>query len=226
MVRRGGGKYELYGKTSKGDGKYEKSNGKNAGEKKGSLEELLEKIRIEMEEERRKREEERKREKEEWKKEREELENRIEELEKISERRDREDRKKNIVIKGLKWRRERVNEEVEQFIKENLNIEVGVENAYRLKINQDKEVVIAILDNWKQKREVMSKKKELRQGIWIEDDLTMEERRVQNKLRERAREERAKGNKVKIGYRKLFIGDKVVRWNEKVKELEEGRKNE
>lgn len=49
---------------------------------------------------------------------------------------------------------------------------------------------------------------------------------IQRRLRERAREEREKGNKVKIGYMKLCIGDRVLRWNEKRKELEDGRKKE
>lgn len=192
---------------------------------KESLEEKLEKIRNELEEERRRREEERKKEREEWKREKEKLEQRMEELERINERRERENRKKNIVIKGVSWGRDKVEEEVSRFVKEKLKAEVTVERAYKIRMKENKETIIASLGSWDQKREVMNRKRELTQGIWIEDDLTKEERGIQMKLRERAREEREKGNKVKVGYMKLFIGDRVFRWNEKRGEIEDGRKN-
>lgn len=193
---------------------------------KESLEDKLDKIRIELEEERGRREEERKREREEWRREKGKIEQRIEEIERTNERRERENRKKNIVIKGASWEGGRVEEEVCRFVKENLRTEVTVERAYKIKVKENKEIVVASLGSWEQKREIMYKKKELSQGIWIEDDLTKEERGIQIKLRERAREEREKGNKVKVGYMKLFIGDKVFRWNERRKELEDGRRKD
>lgn len=64
-----------------------------------------------------------------------------------------------------------------KFVKESLSIEVGVKKAYRIKIKDNKEVVVASLESWDQKREIMSRKKNLRQGIWIEDDLTKERER-------------------------------------------------
>lgn len=70
----------------------------------------------------------------------------------------------------------------------------------------------------------MSKKKNLKTGIWIEDDLTKEERtEIQKQLREKAKEERTKGKKVKVDkrYMKIFIEDCVYIWNEKVRRLEE-----
>jgi hypothetical protein len=41
--------------------------------------------------------------------------------------------------------------------------------------------------------------------MYIDDDLTNEEKKTQNKLREVAREERDRGKRVKIGYRKIQI---------------------
>lgn len=193
---------------------------------KQNLEEQMEKIRKEIAEERKDREEEKRREKEEWKKEKENIESRLEELERKNEKKEREDRRNNIVIKGTIWRREGIEEEVSKFVKEKLKIEVGVKKAYRIRIRENRDIVIASLENWEQKREVMSRKKNLGQGIWIEDDLTKEEREIQRRMRERAREEREKGNKVKVGYMKLYIGDHVFRWNEKRKKLEEERRHE
>jgi hypothetical protein len=59
--------------------------------------------------------------------------------------------------------------------------------------------------------------------MYIADDLTKEERETQKKLRELAREERDRGKRVKIGYRKIQISGEWFRWNE-IEEnfLEEG----
>lgn len=130
---------------------------------KKNLEEQLEKIRSKLEEERRRREEERKREKEKLKREKEKLEQRIEQLERINEKKERENRKKNIVIKGVSWEREKAEEEVSRFVKEKLRTEVTVEKAYTIKMKENKEIVIASVGSWEQKREVMSRKKELNQ---------------------------------------------------------------
>lgn len=108
-----------------------------------------------------------------------------------------------------------------KFIKENLDVKVAAKNVYKLKIKENKEIVVAELDSWDQKREVMSKKKNLKTGIWIEDGLTKEEREIQKQLREKAKEERTKGKKVKVGYMKIFIEDCVYIWNEKDRRLEE-----
>jgi hypothetical protein len=44
--------------------------------------------------------------------------------------------------------------------------------------------------------------------MFIDDDLTNEERKTQKKLREVTREERDRGKRVKIGYRKIEINGK------------------
>ena len=53
----------------------------------------------------------------------------------------------------------------------------------------------------------MEKKRTLKQGIYVDEDLTRVERRIQRMLRERAREERKKGNAVRVGYGKLKINE-------------------
>ena len=60
------------------------------------------------------------------------------------------------------------------------------------------------------KKEIIRKKSKLKKGVYIDDNLTKEERGIQIKLRERAREERAKGISAKVGYKKVKIGNK---WN-------------
>ena len=53
------------------------------------------------------------------------------------------------------------------------------------------------------------KSKQRGKNIFIDHDMTKKESEVQRKLRERAREEREKGKRVKIGYRKLIVEGKV-----------------
>ena len=75
-----------------------------------------------------------------------------------------------------------------------------------------------------QKREIMIRKKELRAGLFIDDDLTRVEREMQAQLRLTAREEREKKNKTKVGYGKILIGDRQYRWNAREKKLKEEKR--
>ena len=50
--------------------------------------------------------------------------------------------------------------------------------------------------------------------IYIENDLTKQEREIQAAIRQKAKEERNKGNEVKIGYLKLRINGKWEHWND------------
>lgn len=77
--------------------------------------------------------------------------------------------------------------------------------------------VVAEVGSREQKREVMVRERELKRGIYIDDDLTKMKRERQNHLRDKAKEEREKGNDVKIGYEKIFVKDSWYRWNEKEK---------
>lgn len=106
----------------------------------------------------------------------------------MNEKREREERKNNIMIKGVGWENRMTAQEVCGYIKENLKIEVGVKRAYKVKTEENKSIVCASLDSWEQKKEIIKKKKELKQGIWIEDDLTKKERKIQKKLKEMTRE--------------------------------------
>lgn len=63
---------------------------------------------------------------------------------------------------------------------------------------------MAKLQNWDDKK-----------GIYIEDDLTREEREVQAKLRKIVHENRKEGKRTKVGYYKLCMEEKWRRWNER-----------
>jgi hypothetical protein len=59
--------------------------------------------------------------------------------------------------------------------------------------------------------------------MYIDDDLTKEERETQKKLRELAREERDRGKRVKIGYRKIQINGDWFRWDKRQEKLKKER---
>jgi hypothetical protein len=65
----------------------------------------------------------------------------------------------------------------------------------------------AKIERWKQKKNIMLNRSKLKERkgerMYIDDDLTNEERKTQKILREVTREER--GKRVKIGYRKIQI---------------------
>jgi hypothetical protein len=200
----------------------------NIGKRMEKMIEQFDQIREEWKEEKRSREEERKKDKEEWREEKKNLERRLENLEWEREKKEREKRKNNIVIRGAnKWEESKIEKETKEFIKNNLKIEVNINKAFKVQVRGGKCTVVAEVGSWEQKREIMIRKKELQAGIFIDDDLTRTEREMQTKLREKAKEEREKGNKVKVGYGKIMIGDRWYRWSAREKKLiEEKRRGE
>jgi len=58
------------------------------------------------------------------------------------------------------------------------------------------------------------KEKKLRsRKIYIDNDLSQEEREAQRKLREIARDERADGRKARVGYRRIEIEGQIYIWS-------------
>lgn len=59
--------------------------------------------------------------------------------------------------------------------------------------------------------------------IFVDDDLTRQEREVQKKIREKARKEKEKntGQDIKMYRRYVRIGDKWCKWNDEKEQLEE-----
>ena len=67
--------------------------------------------------------------------------------------------------------------------------------------------------NFDEKLEVMKKKAKFKsQECYLDSDMTKQEREIQAAIRQRAREERGKGNSVEVGYQKLQINGNSVNW--------------
>lgn len=70
------------------------------------------------------------------------------------------------------------------------------------------------LNSLEDKIKIMKNKNKLKgQDRYINDDLTRQEREIQNDLRKGAREEKEKGNEVKGSYQKLLINN-WVNWKD------------
>lgn len=134
----------------------------------------------------------------------------VRELDKIKrlisnrEREEREERKNNVVIKGLdeETEKEVSIERVEAFFKDKLDTVCKVEACWR-----SGKVVVVKLEKEEEKLQVLRNKSKLKgKRIFIKKDLTWEERRVQEKINKWVREERSKGMRdVKIGKGRIRI---------------------
>uniref|UniRef100_A0A1Y1M2P7 L1 transposable element RRM domain-containing protein n=1 Tax=Photinus pyralis TaxID=7054 RepID=A0A1Y1M2P7_PHOPY len=150
----------------------------------------------------------------EWQKERKVLSDRIAKLEHIVEHREKRDRKNNIIIKGLKTNAGRAKEETETFLSTKLDATPHIRQVRKIPTKDDFPILCVELENWEDKLEIMKKKKVLGQAkIYIENDLTKEEGRIQSEIRNRAREERQKGNRVRTSYQRMTINGKNWRWD-------------
>jgi len=107
------------------------------------------------------------------------------------EDRERRERKNNLVIKGLKGRgKKNLIESAQKFLEEEFEVKGGVKEV-QIAGREGREVIIIQMDNWERKKEIMRKKKKFgSRKIYIDNDLTQEEREVQRKLRVVARGER------------------------------------
>lgn len=87
-------------------------------------------------------------------------------------------------------------------------------------MNHTPKITLVKLESWDEKRTIMQKKRELKgsqRDIYIENDLTPKERKIQHELAKIAKKKKNKGMSVKVAYRKIFIQGKAYEWNEKEK---------
>ena len=125
------------------------------------------------------------------------------------------DRRKNIVISGGKFhlKREGTAKAVEKFIETKLEIEVNIDEVTIINQHGKNPKILLKLLKMEDKKLIMKNKNKLRQLeelIFIDDDLSKEERDIQKKVREAAKIERRKGKKISVGFQKLKINGKWI----------------
>jgi len=149
---------------------------------------------------------------------------RVKEIEKRLERKERQERRRNVIIKGMEVKEGKRREAVEEVF-ERIGARVRIEEVKKLGKGEGlAEIVCVKLESEEQKREVMGRKSKLR-GMKerVMEDWTWKERRMRWKLEEIARKEMAKGRKVWLGYGMIKIDESWWRWDEEEEVLLEGR---
>ncbi|XP_026827641.1 vicilin-like seed storage protein At2g18540 [Ooceraea biroi] len=146
---------------------------------------------------------------------------RMKQLERKDDERERRERRNNIIMKGEGIPTEGSPKEIiKQTLRQELQIEADIEDAYWIKREQGRRMLVAKLGSWQQKKEILIKKSKMKgKKLYIDNDLTKKERDVQKEITGIARTKREQGEEVKIGYKKLIANGKTFIWEE-----EEGMK--
>ncbi|EFN77435.1 hypothetical protein EAI_11094 [Harpegnathos saltator] len=145
-------------------------------------------------------------------------------VERKLEMREREERRRNVVIGGLRGREIEAREKMREIFKEvGIVAEIEeIEEMRRIGMEKGTEEGRRILKISKieGKKEIMVRRRELREkGIRIDDDLTWKERKMRWRIENIAREERGTGTNVWVKYRRIRIDGKWWRWNEEEDKL-------
>jgi len=156
---------------------------------------------------------------------REELENKVKIMERKLEFKEREERRKNIIIKGVEVKEGKRREAVEEVIGA-LGMKVDIESCWKLGRGTvvGQEMILVKLKEEKQRKEILEKRRNLRgRRERIIEDWTWEERRMRWKLEEIARKEEEKGKQVWIGYGRIRIEGQWWKWDEVGEILRDGK---
>lgn len=152
------------------------------------------------------------------------MQERIKNLEMNLERKEKMQRKDNIVIKGKTFDIRNTAEEIRKFLKEKLEIDAQILETKPIKIGENEHTIVK-LGSTQQKTQVMKAKSKLKQEaekIFIENDLTFQERKIQKEIKNFAREH--KGKEVKIGYQKVTVEGREYKWDYKTSSVIESLK--
>ncbi|KAJ8666736.1 hypothetical protein QAD02_008398 [Eretmocerus hayati] len=117
------------------------------------------------------------------------------ELKRRLEENERRARRNNLIIIGKKMEQTRLKERVEQWLEEQLQVTCKINRAW--KIRSPKEEMIGIgCENSEKWKEIMTNKSKLKgTDVFIEKDLTWQEREIRRKLVGFAKEQASKGKK-------------------------------
>lgn len=160
------------------------------------------------------------------KKEKEEIKRKMKLMESRMNTMEKRNTRKNIVISGLRMTSEGgadLRMGMESFIKNKLDVDVIIREAEKIG-----ETVYKIeLNNTEEKDNVMQTKHKLRQlkdKIYINNEMTQMEREIQKKLKQIAENERREGKTVKMRHQKIIIQGKEYGWDREEEKLLEWEK--
>lgn len=155
-----------------------------------------------------------------WNKERKELKNELYETKEEVESLKREKIRNNLVITGITVETEdmnQINNQIGKILENEMNIKVTPRKAFKIKENIWK----LEMNTWEEKMLVLKEKGKLKgKKIYIDPELTYNERGIQKKLRDIAKSERARGAKVKVKFQKIEINGQLWKWSKLENRLE------
>lgn len=124
---------------------------------------------------------------------------------------ERENRKKNLIIRGIRSVGRGIKEEVKEIIRRYMGIEI-----YIGKVRVVGGGTVLELESFENKLEILKRRSRLKGiDIWLEDDLTAREKQVQEWLNKIVIEERGNGLEAKLGYQKIFVDGNWYEWNDR-----------
>lgn len=157
-----------------------------------------------------------------WKEEkkaRERIEDRLERLENA-------ERRRNVILSNYTTNESssrKLAVEMEELFKEKTKEIVKVESVSRFKTYNGDRFIVRLRD-LEDKFALMKKKKEMvseRDGkmvqIYLDDDLSRDDRIVQKKARDECKQLRANGIDAKVGHKRIYVDGKERRWNREEK---------
>ncbi|XP_071578691.1 uncharacterized protein [Temnothorax nylanderi] len=141
---------------------------------------------------------------------------RVERLERRCEMKERGERKRNIVIKGVKEEEGGIKGGIEEVMKK-IGVEAKIEEIRKIDAGRREKGGMAVVrvGSEEEKARIIRNKWKLRDGgIWIEEDLTWEERRIKWRVNQIAWKARGEGKRVRIGQGKVWIEGEWWMWDE------------
>jgi len=156
------------------------------------------------------------------------VEKRIWRMERKLEMKEREERRRNIVIKGLEVKEGKRREVVEKVLGV-MGVNTEIEGIWRVGKGGEmgREMVVVKFREERMRNEVLEKRSLLKgRKEWIMEDWTWEERKMRWKLEEIAKREEKGGKQVRIGYGRIKVGDQWWRWDEEEEVLRDARGRE
>lgn len=134
---------------------------------------------------------------------------------------EKEQAKNSIVISGLEMEKkdgEELKQSLERFLEGTIGVNVQIKEARKI----GTKICKVDLSSVYEKEAVMKNKnklKRLQERIYINNEMTKEEREIQKKIKKIAEEERKKGKNTKIGFQKVMVDGTEWRWNREQEEL-------
>lgn len=130
---------------------------------------------------------------------------------------ERERKRENVIIRGVKVEECDIKEVVKDLWgKMGVDME-GVKEVYRVgKVGREGIGMLVVkMKGMEEKKRVMEAKRNLRgRRERIEDDLTVEERKSRWLIEREAERERREGRNVQVGYMKMWVNGSLWRWDE------------